>query len=99
MGTVGTALDNIHDQLSHFWSPISHLNSVQNTPEIREAYNASLPKLSEYYTELGQNKALYEAYKALANSDEAKHLTAAQTEALTQTIRDFELSGWSRGRC
>ena len=61
-------LDEIHDRLGHFWSPISHLNSVQNTPELREAYNACLPKLSEYYTELGQNKALYEAYKALAAS-------------------------------
>ena len=88
-----TPLDEIHDRLSQFWSPISHLNSVQNTPEIREAYNASLPKLSDYYTELGQNKALYEAYKALAESDEAKSLTTAQAEALTQTIRDFELSG------
>ncbi|SBS29615.1 Oligopeptidase A [Marinomonas aquimarina] len=88
-----TPLDEIHDRLGHFWSPISHLNSVQNTPEIREAYNGSLPKLSDYYTELGQNKALYEAYKALAESDEAQSLTPAQTEALTQTIRDFELSG------
>ena len=88
-----TPLDEIHDRLCQFWSPISHLNSVQNTPEIREAYNASLPKLSDYYTELGQNKALYEAYKALAESDEAKSLTPAQAEALTQTIRDFELSG------
>ena len=88
-----TPLDEIHDRLSQFWSPISHLNSVQNTPEIREAYNASLPKLSDYYTELGQNKALYEAYKALAESDEAKSLTPAQAEAQTQTIRDFELSG------
>lgn len=88
-----TPLDEIHDRLSQFWSPISHLNSVQNTPELREAYNACLPKLSDYYTELGQNKALYEAYKALAESAEAKTLTPAQSEALTQTIRDFELSG------
>ncbi|WP_067215552.1 oligopeptidase A [Marinomonas gallaica] len=91
--TLVTPLDEIHDRLGQFWSPVSHLNSVQNTPEIREAYNACLPKLSEYYTELGQNKALYEAYKALSDSEEAKTLTPAQSEALTQTIRDFELSG------
>ncbi|MCO4786415.1 MAG: oligopeptidase A [Marinomonas atlantica] len=91
--TLVTPLDEIHDRLGQFWSPVSHLNSVQNTPEIREAYNACLPKLSEYYTELGQNKVLYEAYKALADSEEAKTLTPAQSEALTQTIRDFELSG------
>ena len=59
-------LDEIDDRLGQFWSPISHLNSVKNSPEIREAYNACLPKLSDYSTELGQNKALYEAYKALA---------------------------------
>ncbi|MCV2401808.1 oligopeptidase A [Marinomonas sp. C2222] len=86
-------LDQLHDDLHNFWSPISHLNSVKNSAEIREAYNACLPKLTQYYTELGQNKALYEAYKALAESPAAKELTQAQTEALTQTIRDFELSG------
>ena len=86
-------LDQLHDDLNNFWSPISHLNSVKNSPEIREAYNACLPKLTQFYTELGQNKALYQAYKALAESDQAKHLSVAQTEALTQTIKDFELSG------
>lgn len=86
-------LDQLHDDLANFWSPISHLNSVKNTPELREAYNACLPKLTQYYTDLGQNKALYQAYKTLAESDAAKHLSPAQTEALVQTIRDFELSG------
>lgn len=86
-------LDQLHDDLNNFWSPISHLNSVKNSPEIREAFNACLPKLTQFYTELGQNKALYQAYKALAESDQAKHLSVAQTEALTQTIKDFELSG------
>ncbi|GGN28495.1 MULTISPECIES: oligopeptidase A [Marinomonas] len=86
-------LDQLHDDLNNFWSPIGHLNSVKNTPELRAAYNACLPKLTQYYTDLGQNKALYQAYKTLAQSDAANTLTAAQTEALTQTIRDFELSG------
>lgn len=86
-------LESIHDRLSQFWSPVSHLNAVKNTPQLREAYNACLPKLSQYYTELGQNKALYEAYKALSESDAAKALSGAQKEALTQIIRDFELSG------
>ncbi|MBD5770769.1 oligopeptidase A [Marinomonas colpomeniae] len=86
-------LDQLDDDLNHFWSPISHLNSVKNTPEIRAAYNACLPKLTQFYTDLGQNKALYQAYKALAESPAAKDLSQAQTEALTHTIRDFELSG------
>ncbi|MBJ7536127.1 oligopeptidase A [Marinomonas transparens] len=86
-------LDQLQDDLNNFWSPISHLNSVKNTPEMRTAYNACLPKLTQFYTDLGQNKALYQAYKLLAESDAAKSLTAAQIESLTQTIRDFELSG------
>lgn len=86
-------LDQLHDDLGNFWSPISHLNSVKNTPELRAAYNACLPKLTQYYTDLGQNKALYQAYKTLADSADAKALSPAQTEALVQTIRDFELSG------
>jgi oligopeptidase A len=86
-------LDQLDDDLNNFWSPIGHLNSVKNTPEIRSAYNACLPKLTQFYTDLGQNKALYQAYKALAESPAAKDLSQAQTEALTHTIRDFELSG------
>ncbi|MEP0073215.1 MAG: oligopeptidase A [Marinomonas sp.] len=86
-------LDQLDDDLNNFWSPISHLNSVKNTPKIRTAYNACLPKLTQFYTDLGQNKALYQAYKKLAESDAAKSLSQAQKESLAQTIRDFELSG------
>ncbi|BFM49978.1 oligopeptidase A [Marinomonas sp. THO17] len=86
-------LDQLDDDLSNFWSPISHLNAVQNTPELRAAYNACLPKLTQYYTELGQNKALYQAYKTLADSPEAANLSVAQQETLKQAVRDFELSG------
>ncbi|MBR7889386.1 oligopeptidase A [Marinomonas sp. A79] len=86
-------LDQLHDDLNNFWSPIGHLNSVKNTPELRAAYNACLPKLTQFYTDLGQNKALYQAYKSLSESDAATALSVAQTEALSQTIRDFELSG------
>ncbi|GAB3487523.1 oligopeptidase A [Marinomonas epiphytica] len=86
-------LEQLYDELSNFWSPISHLNSVKNTPELRAAYNACLPKLTEFYTNLGQNKALYQAYKTLAQGPEAKVLSVAQQEALVQTIKDFELSG------
>ncbi|KZN12245.1 oligopeptidase A [Marinomonas sp. TW1] len=86
-------LDQLDDDLNNFWSPISHLNAVQNTPELRAAYNACLPKLTQYYTELGQNKALYQAYKSLAESPDAVNLSVAQQETLKQAVRDFELSG------
>ena len=86
-------LDQINDNLNHFWSPISHLNAVQNSPQLRAAYNACLPKLTQYTTELGQNRELYQAYKTLAQSPQAQSFNSAQQEALRQIVRDFELSG------
>ena len=81
------------DKLGKAWSPVSHLNSVVNTDELRDAYNACLPKLSEYSTEMGQNKALFEAYKAISESSEFKNLDAAQQKIIDNALRDFRLSG------
>jgi len=81
--------------LSLFWSPVSHLNSVMNSDELREAYNQCLPKLSAFYTKVGQNSDLYEATLRLRNSDEYAQLTTAQQKSLSNEIRDFELSGVS----
>ncbi len=86
-------LDQINDELGVFWSPISHLNSVKNSPELRDAYNACLPKLTQYYTEIGQNHGLYQGYKTLLSQAESAGYTQAQTEALVQEVRGFELSG------
>ncbi|MBT8440308.1 MAG: oligopeptidase A, partial [Gammaproteobacteria bacterium] len=54
-------IEELDDRLSRAWSPVSHMNSVVNSDKLRDAYNACLPKLSEYGTEMGQNKALYKA--------------------------------------
>ncbi|MCZ2721912.1 oligopeptidase A [Marinomonas sp. 15G1-11] len=86
-------LDQINDELSVFWSPISHLNSVKNSPELRDAYNACLPKLTQYYTEIGQNHGLYQGYKTLLEGAGKANYSVAQTEALVQEVRGFELSG------
>ena len=86
-------LDQINDELGVFWSPISHLNSVKNSPELRDAYNACLPKLTQYYTEIGQNYALYQGYKTLLAQADQVNYSVAQKEALTQEVRGFELSG------
>ena len=66
-------LDQLHDDLNNFWSPIGHLNSVKNTPELRAAYNACLPKLTQFYTDLGQNKALYQAKNILHSKENNQH--------------------------
>ncbi len=86
-------LEEMDDRLSRAWSPVSHMNSVVNSDELRAAYNACLPKLSDYNTEVGQNRDLYEAIKSIADSDEFDTLTPAQRTAIEHALQDFHLSG------
>ncbi len=87
------AFDELNDRLGRAWSPVSHLNAVCNNAELRAAYEACLPKLSEYSTELGQNPVLFKAYAALADSPEAAGFEVAQRTLLEHALRDFRLSG------
>ena len=87
------ALDELGERLGRAWSPVSHLNAVRNSQDLRQAYEACLPKLSAYWTELGQNRALFDAYKALAESPEASAFDVAQKTILDHALRDFRLSG------
>ncbi len=86
-------LDELGARLGRAWSPVSHLNAVCNNAELRTAYEACLPKLSEYWTEIGQNRGLFEAYQALASSPEAAGFDVAQKTILEHALRDFRLSG------
>ena len=83
------------DQFSRAWSPVGHLNAVKNSPELREAYQACLPLLSEYSTWAGQHKGLYEGYLKLKNSPAFESYSLAQKKAIENSLRDFELSGIS----
>src|SRR5690606_15095201 len=87
------ALDELSARLGRAWSPVSHLNSVCNNAELRAAYEACLPKLSAYSTELGQDRALFDAFKALADSPAAQAFDVAQKTILEHALRDFRLSG------
>ena len=87
------ALDELNARLGRAWSPVSHLNAVCNNAELRAAYEACLPKLSEFWTEMGQNKPLFQAYEALAASPEAAGFDVAQKTILEHALRDFRLSG------
>lgn len=91
--TLVVGLDELNDRLARAWGPVGHLNSVCNSPELRTAYEACLPKLSAYYTELGQNRALFEAYQALASGPAAAGFEVAQKTILEHSLRDFRLSG------
>ncbi|MBK1695337.1 oligopeptidase A [Chromatium weissei] len=83
-------LDLVDDQLNRTWSPIGHLNGVLNSDALRAAYNACLPKLSDYGTEVGQNEALFKAYKTVATQPD---LNAPQRKLIANALRDFHLSG------
>ena len=86
-------IDEAGDRLSRAWSPVSHLNGVKNNPELREAYEKCLPKLSEFSTWFSQHPGLYELYKKLAASADDQALNPAQRKMLDNTLRDFRLSG------
>ena len=86
-------LDDADDIFGRLWSPVSHLNSVCNSDELREAYESCLPILSEYGTFVGQHEGLYQAYQSLADSDEYQKLDNAQKKVIDDTLRDFKLSG------
>lgn len=88
-------LEQAHNAMNLFFSPISHLNSVMNSDELREAFNACLPKLSAYNTELGQNEKLYKATLALRTSDYFQTLSDARQQQIEHSLRDFKLGGVS----
>ena len=86
-------LESMDDRISRAWSPVSHLNSVVNTEALREVYNACLPVLSEYHTEMGQHEDLYRAFRQIADGPEYERLDTAQKKVIDNALRDFRLSG------
>ncbi len=86
-----TPLNEAGNRLERMWSPVSHMNAVVNTDELRKAYNANLPKLSDYHTEIGQNEVLYNAIKSLRETEQG--LNAAQLKDLDDSLLSFKLSG------
>ncbi len=86
-------MDDANERLSRAWGQVSHLHSVLDSPELREVYNENLPKITQFYAELGQNLALFHKYKALAASAEFATLTAARKKIVDNELRDFKLGG------
>ncbi len=85
-------LEEMSHELSRVWSPVSHLQSVLEDPAWRDAYNASLPLMTEHATELSQNKRLHEAYQQIAD-DMPEDATPAMHMLVAQELRDFRLAG------
>ena len=87
--TIAQTLDVATEQLGRAWGAVSHLNAVADTPELRAAYNAALPKVTEFYTNLGSDERLYAKYKAV----DPATLNAEQRRAQQNTLRGFVLGG------
>jgi oligopeptidase A len=88
-GTIARALDVATEKLGRAWGVVSHLNSVADTPELRAAYNAALPRVTEFWTRLGADERLYAKYKAIDPST----LNAEQRQAHKNALRNFVLGG------
>jgi oligopeptidase A len=85
-------LEEMQHRLSRTWSPVGHLNGVLNSDELRAAYNACLPLLTAWHTDLAQNEKLYRAYEHILQHEGAK-LDTAQRKLLENALRDFKLAG------
>jgi oligopeptidase A len=85
-------LEEMQHELSRTWSPIGHMNGVVNSDELRSAYNACLPLLTAWHTDLGQNEQLYRAYENVLTNEGPK-LSAGQRKLLENALRDFRLAG------
>jgi len=91
-GSVIEPLEELQHRLSRAWSPVGHLNGVLNSEPLRERYNACLPLLADYGTDLSQNEKLYRVYLAVLERDGAK-LTAEQRAVVEHALLDFRLAG------
>jgi oligopeptidase A len=85
-------LEELHHRTARTWSPVSHLNAVVNSEGLRAGYNACLPLLSAYHTDLAQSEPLYHAYRSIA-AREGGGLAPVQRRVLEHAVRDFRLAG------
>jgi oligopeptidase A len=81
------------EKLSRAWGMVGHLNGVADSKELRDAYNAELPKVTQFWTSLSQNLKLFDKYKALKATSEWNTLNTAQRKAIDNAVRGFKLGG------
>lgn len=91
--TLVEPLEDATESLSRSWGVISHLNHVADTPELRAAYGAMLPKVTAFFSSLGQNLDLYKKFKELSKSSNFSKLSSAQKKVIENSLRDFRLGG------
>ena len=86
-------LEDASERLSRAWGQAEHLHAVLDSPPLREAYNACLPKITQFWTELGQNQRLFEKYRALKAAPDFAGLAPARRKIVDNALRDFRLGG------
>ncbi len=91
--TFARPLEDLEERISRAWAQVSHMNAVVNSPGLREAYNANLPKLTAFYADLSQDERLYAKFRSLRASTEYDTLSTAQRKIVDNELRDFRLGG------
>ncbi|MDC7696874.1 M3 family metallopeptidase [Vogesella indigofera] len=92
--SVAEPLSDATEQISRAWGVVGHLNGVMgNTDGLRDAYNAEIPRISAFFTELGQNLDLFARFKAVAANPAFAGASAARKKIIANDLRDFRLSG------
>jgi oligopeptidase A len=86
-------LESVTEKLGRAWGIVGHLNAVMDSPELRAAYNENQPKVTEFWTSLAQNEALYAKYKALKDDSGFATLSPARRKIIDNALRDFRLGG------
>jgi dihydroorotase len=86
-------LDDANERLARAWGQVTHLNAVVNSPELRDAHNAALPKVTQFFTEQGQDQRLHAGFKALSAAAGFATLSPARRRHVDNALRDFRLGG------
>ena len=91
--SLAQPLEEMQHRLGRIWSPVEHLHAVADETSLREAHDACLPRLTDFWTELGQNAALYRAYRALRDGPEYQRLDPVRQRIVDEALKDFHLAG------
>jgi oligopeptidase A len=86
-------LEDAGEKLTRAWGQVSHLNAVVNTPELRDAYNANLPKITQFWARLSQDERLFKRYREFRQSAHFTELSPARRKVVENALRDFRLGG------
>jgi oligopeptidase A len=86
-------LEALDERLGRMWSPVSHLNAVKDSPELRRAYENALPRLTDYHTDLSQSESLFNKFRALRDGNGYGKLDRGQRRIVDNALRDYRLAG------